>query len=329
MRPDLANRSFLVFVAIALPAGAVVLWGALGAVLVPLILASRPRQGVPPLPVLAFLAPVALGLALGARSLGRQVLASRRLARGIRRLTVTSPGHLQRTASRAGLRGRVVLVDAAEPFSFVYGALTPRVVVSSGLLGGASREELRAVLEHERYHVRNLDPLKLLLLRALSGTLFFLPVLGLLRARYLTGRELAADRHAVATCGRRPLVGALLKVVRAPAWSELDVTAPLDGHQLLDARVAQIETGREPGLGTPSPVRVVASLLGAAALTVAYLASVSSFGPTALHHLTRAGLADATVRGGFACGAPLAGAALALFSLIALRARRPLRRGAR
>jgi len=198
-------------------------------------------------------------------------------------------------------------------------------VVSSGLLGSASQGELRAVLEHERYHVCNLDPLKLLLLRVLSGALFFLPVLSSLRARYLTGRELAADRRAVVTCGRRPLVGALLKVVRTPDWSELNMTAPLDGHQLLDARVAQIETGREPRLGMPSPVRVITSLLSAVALTVAYLASVSSFGPAALHHLTKAGLADATIRGGLICGAPFAGAALALFSLIALRASRPLR----
>src|SRR6478672_10137934 len=36
--------------------------------------------------------------------------------------------------------------------------LTPRVAVSRGLLEGVSDDELRAVLEHERYHVCNLDP---------------------------------------------------------------------------------------------------------------------------------------------------------------------------
>jgi Peptidase family M48 len=43
--------------------------------------------------------------------------------------------------------------------------LRPRVVVSQGLLERLSDAELRAVLEHEGYHVANLDPLKLVVLR--------------------------------------------------------------------------------------------------------------------------------------------------------------------
>ncbi len=82
------------------------------------------------------------------------------------------------------------------------------------------------MLEHERYHVCNLDPLKAVLVQALSAALFFLPALDALRGRYVAGREFAADRRAVAACGRRPLAGALLKVVRGPDWSELDIAAP-------------------------------------------------------------------------------------------------------
>lgn len=88
--------------------------------------------------------------------------------------------------------------------SFAYGVLTPRVAVSRGLLKGVSDDELRAVLEHERYHVCNLDPLKVVLVQALSAAFFFLPALDSLRARYLAGRELAADRRAVRACGAGP-----------------------------------------------------------------------------------------------------------------------------
>jgi len=70
--------------------------------------------------------------------------------------------------------GRVVLLDAPERFSFATACLTPRVAVSRGLLQGISDEELRAVLEHERYHVCNLDPLKILLVQALSATVLLL-----------------------------------------------------------------------------------------------------------------------------------------------------------
>lgn len=39
--------------------------------------------------------------------------------------------------------------------------------------------------EHERHHVCNLDPLKVVLVQALSSAFFFLPALDSLRARYL------------------------------------------------------------------------------------------------------------------------------------------------
>ncbi len=330
MRLDRANRSFLAFMGIALPLGALVLCGALGGVLVPLILARVSRgelsglSGASLLPVFPFLALIAVSLGLGGRSLERQIVASHRLARRVRALAVTAPAELTGAAMQAGLEGRVALVDASESFSFVYGVLAPRVAVSRGLLEGASRGELRAVLEHERYHVCNLDPLKIVLVRALSAALFFVPALDALRVRYVAGRELAADRRAVAVCGRRPLAGALLKVIRGPEWSELGVAAPIGGHELLAVRVAQLETGAEPRPETVRATRVVLSLIGVALLASAFLASVSSFGgPSAVHHVAGTGLATATLLGGLSCTAPIAAAGILAYSLIAIRASRP------
>jgi beta-lactamase regulating signal transducer with metallopeptidase domain len=60
-----------------------------------------------------------------------------------------------------------------------HGVLTPRVAVSEGLVEGVSDDELRAVLEHEHYHVCNLDPLKAVLAQTLSAAFFFLPGLEL------------------------------------------------------------------------------------------------------------------------------------------------------
>ena len=228
---------------------------------------------------------------------------------------------------QAGLGGRVVLVDVPESFSLVYGVLTPRVVVSRGLLEGVSDGELRAVLEHERYHVCNLDPLKVVLVRTLAAALFFLPALDSLRVRYVAARELAADRRAVAACGRRHLVGALLKVVRGPQWSELDVTAPIGGAELLTVRAAQLETGVEPRLHALSITRTTLSLVGAALLVAAFLASVSGLGgPVAVHRATGTGLATATLLGSLACTAPFAGAGILAYWLLARRASRALSR---
>jgi Zn-dependent protease with chaperone function len=335
MRLDRANRSFLAIIGVALLLGAFVLCGAVGGVLVPLIVArvshgglvGLPHGDASLLPVLLFGVLIAVGLGLGGRSLAQQVVASRGLARHVGALAVRVPAELIRAATHSGLDGRVVLVDASDSFSFVYGILTPRVAVSRGLLEGASRGELRAVLEHERYHVCNLDPLKVVLVQMLSAALFFLPALDSLRARYVAGRELAADRCAVAVCGRRPLAGALLKVVRGPQWSEQGVAA-IGSPELLDVRLVQLETGIEPRPEVLSVGRVILSLMGAALLAAVFLLSVASFGgPTAFYRATGTGLARATLLGSLACTAPFAGAGLLLYSLIAMRASRPLRFG--
>jgi Zn-dependent protease with chaperone function len=333
MRLDSANRSFLVLMSLALLLGMYVLCGAVGSVLVPLLVARISHDGLSGLwhsggsllPVALFIGLVAVGLAFGARSTVRQIIASRRLALRVQRLALELPEELALTAREIGLGGRVVLLDAPERFSFAYGVLTPRVVVSRGLLEGVSADELRAILEHEHYHVCNLDPLKVVLVQALSATFFFLPALDSLRARYLAGRELAADRRAVKACGRRPLVGALLKVVRGPDWSELDGVAAIGGPELLDVRVAQLETGIQPKLATLSITRATLSLVGSALFAVTFLASVLSFGgPTAVYRATGTGLTTGDLLSGLTCAIPFACAGLAAYWLIARRASRPL-----
>jgi Zn-dependent protease with chaperone function len=335
MRLDRANRSFLAIMGVALLLGAFVLCGAMGGVLVPLIVARASHGGLVGLPhgdasllpALVFVVWIAAGLGLGGRSFARQVVASRELARRVSDLAVSAPAELIGAVTQSGLDGRVVLIDASDSFSFVYGILTPRVAVSCGLLEGASRAELRAVLEHERYHVCNLDPMKVLLVRTLSAAMFFLPALDSLRARYAAGRELAADRRAVAVCGRWPLAGALLKVARSPEWSEQGVAAA-GSPELLDVRVVQLETGTEPRPVVLGVRRVVFSLMGTGLLAAVFLLSVSSFGgPTAFSRATGTGLVSATLLGGLACTAPFAGAGLLVYSLIAMLASRPLRFG--
>jgi Zn-dependent protease with chaperone function len=329
---DRANRSFLVIVAVALALGAFMLCGVVGGALLPLI-AARISQGelialsVRPsmLSALLILALVVTGLGRGGCALARQLLASRRLARRVHARAVTVPDDLAGAARQAGMDGRVVLLDVPDSFSFVYGILSPRVAVSRGLLERTSPLELRAVLEHERYHLRNLDPLKIVLVRTLTAALFLLPALDSLCARYVAGRELAADRRAVAICGRVSLAGALLTVVGAPEWGELAVAAAATGaRELLDARVLQLETGREPKPEGLSAARVTLSLMGTTSVAAILLVTVSSLaGPAAAPHASDTGFAAATVLDSLSCTASFAAAALLAYAPLALRARRP------
>jgi Zn-dependent protease with chaperone function len=333
MRLDSANRSFAALVISSLLLGVYVLCGAVGCVLVPLIVSRVSHHGVGSLAngrhnlisAVLFVVLVGGGVTLGARSLWRQVRASRALARRVRSLAVVPPDELIRESVAAGLAGRVVLVDSPEWFSFAYGALTPHVAVSQGLLRGLLVEELRAVLEHERYHVRNLDPLKVLIVRALPATFFFMPALGVLRSRYVAGRELAADRRAVQACGRKPLVGALLKVVRGPAWGELEVAAAIGGSELLDVRVAQLESGREPRMAGLSAMGAALSVLGALVFAGAFIVSVVNFGgPSAVSQATGTGMSIGDLLGGAMCVLPFVLGGLAVYRWLAWRAREPL-----
>ena len=139
------------------------------------------------------------------------------------------------------------------------------------------------MLEHERYHVRARDPLKVVIARTLMSSFFYLPVLRPLLRRYTASREIAADRGALAVTGRAALAGALYRTVAVPAWANFGGAAALGGAELLDDRVHYLETGEEPSasplsfLAIATTVAVLALLAGALLYTV-----VEAGGPTGL-----------------------------------------------
>ncbi len=263
---DRASRNLLVLGSVTLILGAYGVCGFVAYGILPL-LDGRGRGDTPGL-----LAVTGLGVLLalvtfrGCRSIWRQTLATRELSRRIEPAALAPPAHLSAAARRAGLADRVTLLRSSDPCSFVYGARAPRVVISSGLLSKLSADELRAALEHERYHVRNLDPLRDAIAAAAVDAMFFLPVLRSLRGRYMEARELTADRRAMVIVGPGPLAGALLKAAEGTAAGETAI--PLAAPRLIEVRLAQLETGREPRL-TPIDRRSLASTaLGAFAFLV-------------------------------------------------------------
>ena len=333
MRLDSAHRNFAGLLGASLLAGLLVFCVGIGCVLAVLVVAQLARHGTSALsdgggtlwPATVFLLVVGAGAVVGLVTLLRQLRGSRRLARRMRAAAAPLPAEVGRAAAQAGLAGRVELVDFAERFSFAYGAVTPRVALSRGLLESASAEELMAVLAHERYHVRSLDPLKVLLARALAAVFFYLPALRSLRERYVMSRELAADRRAVAACGRRPLATVLLKVLREPDWRELASAAAVGGADLIAVRVEQLESGREPALVGPTPATVTATALSALALTALLVTSIASFGGlTAISAATGTSLGALDLAGVVLCAVPWAVGIWLVYRWLSSRARRPL-----
>lgn len=273
-RVDAANRSFLLFLAVVAAPYLLLVLVCCG--LVSILALRVADHGLGALtagrgdlrPAAAVLLLVAVATVLALRALRIQVRATRSLAGRVRARAMPVPDALAQAAVRTGLAGRVDILDDDEPFSFAYGLFRPRVVVSRGLFESTEADELLAVLEHERYHVRQLDPLKVVVARAASAAYFFLPALRGLRSRYAAASELAADRRAMRTSGKRALAGALYRAVRGPDWNELTTAAAIGGPEFLDARVSQIESGEEPDIAPVSR--------GQAAVTVAALAAIGA-----------------------------------------------------
>jgi Zn-dependent protease with chaperone function len=231
-------------------------------------------------PALAVFALVGAGLARAGWSLVRQIGASRRLTNQVRSLQLELPTHLGAAAARAGLAGRVDLIAEGEALSFTYGLLAPRVALSHSLVRSLPADELTAVLEHEAYHVHNLDPLKIMLARAMAMAFFYLPALGPLRDRYALGRELVADRWALRSCSRRSLAGALYRIVPSSSWPQLAPSADLAGTEMLEVRLVQLERGEAPALPKVSRCSLAVTALAVGVLCAAVL--VQSMGVVAV-----------------------------------------------
>ena len=122
--------------------------------------------------------------------------------------------NLDRLLESIGLAGKLCLVETKEYFAFTYGYLSPKVCISSGYLDNLSREELKAVLLHEKHHLMSRDPLKVLLLKSLSNVFFYIPVLGAWAKEYEVSRELTVDRKVIEEQGTNKKIGsALLKIL--------------------------------------------------------------------------------------------------------------------
>jgi beta-lactamase regulating signal transducer with metallopeptidase domain len=319
---DSATRNLLGLLGVAVVLIAYVVCGFVAYILLPFLAVA----GRPPLAGTLAAAAVAALLALAtARALivaHHHVRAGRRLAAQIAACASPPTPALHQVAEEMGLVGRIELIESAAPFSFVHGLSDPRVAISRGFLEALEAEELRAVLAHERYHVRKLDPLRATVGATLAGALFLIPTCGALRDRYLKGRELAADRAAAASCGARPLSGALLKALDGPGWREPEVSVSLGGEELLAVRIEHLETGSAPRPGSRL-AGLGASIIGAMAFTALYATAIAGLGGAgALARATVQELSLAENLLGAACLAPLAAVVAVGYGCLARRARR-------
>lgn len=150
----------------------------------------------------------------------------------------------------------------------VAGLWRPRIYCADDLATQLDAEEVEAVILHERHHVVDRAPLRIVLLAALSPILGRLARGGAWLERERARLEIAADRSALAAGASRPAIaGALLKLSASPppvgalgfaTATDLRIRALLDEPTGLDR-------------DRPLAAMVAAGLFVLAACVVAYL----------------------------------------------------------
>jgi Zn-dependent protease with chaperone function len=225
----------------------------------------------PPAAPLALLMSLAgLGLAVGAVATAVAVAQTRRFNHRLRRGATTVPPRLARLAGELGIADRITFLDWAPPAACCFGVRHAQIAITAGLVSQLDDAELVAVLAHERQHLRRHDPLRYLVLYALSTAAFMVPVAPALRRRQEARIELAADRAALEVVSSGALAGALLSVLSAPRL-------PVHGVASLTATEARIAHLSGRGAELPEiPDRLVAASVGLAATVAAAMVHLAA-----------------------------------------------------
>jgi len=263
-----ADRAFGLVLALALASSAIL--GALLATIIPHAsnVLTRGPDDVVDAVTLLLLVLATCGIALGLGSLFRQLISTMVLIRALVSRRVATPRRVAELANELGIAGRVDVVADRRPFSFCYWFRDPRICVSTALVRRLGTDELRAVLLHERYHLRHRDPLRLVVARYFAAGLYVVPVVEELASFYALQKEIAADDDAVSHVGVAPLAAALYKLLPDAPDRELGLLMPVTGLSVTEARIDRLVAGGDLPLRL-SPAAILLSagaLIGASVL---------------------------------------------------------------
>ncbi|MCL5797384.1 MAG: M48 family metalloprotease [Patescibacteria group bacterium] len=179
-------------------------------------------------------------LSLGLISLLVQLIKTYMLLRKIVPKKIPLTLTLQNIANSLGLANNIQLIEDKNVYSFCYGFFKPKIIITSSLVSSLTEKELEAVLIHERAHIKNRDPLKILVGKTISSTFFFLPIFRELHQNMEATNELIADYWtAEAQKDTKFLRSALRKIIAQPQITF--ATVPAISHpDHIEIRVRQL-----------------------------------------------------------------------------------------
>lgn len=109
----------------------------------------------------------------------------------------------------------IVVISYPAPIAITMGLMSPKIIISTGLMNLLTKEELHAVIFHEMYHKSSRDPLKIFLLSLFASTMPYFPILKWFNQKYRIIQEVLADELAISEQETSVNIGsALLKMLK-------------------------------------------------------------------------------------------------------------------
>lgn len=168
------------------------------------------------------------------------------------------PRKLNKVINMLSLHTEITVVGSKKQYCFCYGLLKPRICISTGLLERLESRQLAAAVLHETYHVKNYDPLKILLGKTVASMFFFIPLFKDIQQHWAFSKEIAADKTVIGAGYKTALMQALAKLLatKPPSYS---VIAGLSNISDLEKRIFHLTQTQQKLAFRPSLTRLVFS----------------------------------------------------------------------
>ena len=119
----------------------------------------------------------------------------------------------------------IVVLSHPTPMAFTMGFVSPKIIITTGLIHFLNNDELKAVIAHEMYHKENRDPLKVFLLSLSSSVMWYIPIQKWFHFKYRVIQEILADDFAIKKQETSVNLGsALLKMLKVGRHEKMPFT---------------------------------------------------------------------------------------------------------
>lgn len=179
-----------------------------------------------------------------------------------RRANSAAAQRLRRDSAVADIDGQSLhVLDQQTPFAFSLPQKYGGVIISQALRVSLDKNELAAVLEHERAHVEGGHHRIMAIVDTFVRPLNFVPLFAEVAACVPLYLEIAADDRARRTTGTMPLASALLKIGQ-PSGKPGHLSGPYALNIAGPDRIRQLVSPASMAAGVP-PVIALASVMAA------------------------------------------------------------------